>query len=451
MNLLSSLVEDPTSQLLTILFTTSLFAYAIFQLLIHVRREYRGDKEHRHRRAELSPKAAVATLLPCLNNDRRDIKVSYLHVLIPCHVSSDRRVATFLRCAKSIMNQLNAPDFVVFVGLSGPKCYRNIVRKALAHVSKNSRPTITWYLQDAQVEVRPQMEHLRHLLECSRRINPRALLAFVDNDDMCHPTRFATMYNLYQCARIPTNGVLSVPCKLLLDYNMTPEEGEYEKYVDPQNPYSFNHWKKFPKLQRKVELARNSRAYDMDAEEYFDYLVPSAVLHKFFDMTPVAVASHRFCDLRLYQMLRYHDNVQTADVRDMWLLAHYKVTRDEKYRSFDNHGRGMGDQGGDQISFSTDVASAQADQRLAQRFSRLSPGQMGMCRAHLESIIIQYMGWNESELQEGKRQKVAELNDLHEMGLGDALWDECHAHIRSLFDDKIPALPESAWKDLIQW
>ena len=74
-----------------------------------------------------------------------------------------------------------------------------------------------------------------------------------------------------------------------------------------------------------------------------------------------------------------------------------------------------------------------------------------MCRAHLESIIIQYMGWNQSELNEGKRQKVAELNQLHGTGFGDALWDECYGHIRSLFDDKALALPENTWKDLIHW
>lgn len=390
-----------------------------------------------------------ATRLPGRNGD--DDTVSPLHVLIPCHVSSPRRITTFLRCAKSIVYQVGNPHTSVLVGLSGPKECRDLICSALEKISENSPESIVWYLKDDELEARPQMEHIRHLLADSRRLNPDALLSFVDNDDMCHPTRFGAMYNSYQNAPLPVNGVFCLPCKLLLDESMTPEEGEYEKYVDLESRCDFNHWKKFSELRKKVRLATNTTANDLDAEEYFDYLVPSVVLQAFFDMTPVAVSSHRFCDLRLYTMLRYHDQLQAVDQGDTWLLAHYKISLDEKYRIFDNHGSaGMGGQAGDQISLSTEVTSA--DRRLARRFrDRLSSHQVAMCRGHVESVILSITwGRDHFELEEAKQEKVAELSQRYGRGFGDALWQECSQQIHSLFDSGSLTRAERTWKTLIQ-
>lgn len=44
-----------------------------------------------------------------------------VHILVPCHIASPRRLVTFMRCAKSVAHQ-TVGGFCVFVGLSGPRC-----------------------------------------------------------------------------------------------------------------------------------------------------------------------------------------------------------------------------------------------------------------------------------------------------------------------------------------
>lgn len=257
-------------------------------------------------------------------------KPAPIHVLIPCHVSTRRRLVTFMRCAKSVVNQEHN-DYSVLIGLSGPAQFRSLTFNFLTLLA--TKTDIRLYIQHDDCESKPQMEHLRHLVRDSLTLNRTALLMFVDNDDMFHPMRITYFYQAYQDNYLSEGTApLSFPCKLLLDSNMTAEEGAYEKFVDMKNVDEFNHWKKHCATSKKVTFASNKTVADLDAQEYFDFIVPSLVMEKFFDLTPVKVSSHRFCDLRLFQILEHLCTLEPPDAPDVWLLAHYKVPLEENIK-----------------------------------------------------------------------------------------------------------------------
>lgn len=267
---------------------------------------------------------------------------------------------------------------------------------------------------------------------------------FVDNDDMCHPLRFFYFLSNAQKSHILP---LSIPCKLLLDENLTPSQGRIENFVKPDDPFEFNLWKKKRFLARNVTVVSNSKAVEMDAEEYFDFIVPSCLLEKFFRLTPLQVSSHKFSDLRLWAVLEHMCPLRTDGLpEDAWLLAHYKISEDSKRATFDNKGKRVESvQSVDMISMSDNKAGA-ADVSLSERFPPLTPEQVSMCRAHIESVVIQSVGWNEQELEHCRVVKVKELNRSHGTGFGDQLWDECLEQILSLFDTATLEASKDAWK-----
>lgn len=299
------------------------------------------------------------------------------------------------------------------------------------------------------------MEHLRVLLSASLELNDKALLSFVDNDDMCHPVRFFSLLQGYRQFRAQSgdeDAAISIPSKLLLDTSMTLAEGNYEKFVDMKNLTDYTHWRKHPPTARKVTMVNEDTAEDLDAEEYFDYLVPSAILKKFFDLTPVAVTSHKFSDLRLYSTLAhvFPFDMGSTDP-DIWLLAHYKLPMDEKRKAFDNNGGLVGSyasragHSNDQASFGTFAASAE-DVALSERFGRITPSQVSMCRSHIESVAIQYIGWNDKLLDHARTVKIVELSDSHGPGFGEALWEECETALTRLFGAESLEMSKGAWK-----
>ena len=93
---------------------------------------------------------------------------------------------------------------------------------------------------------------------------------------------------------------------------------------------------------------------------------------------------------------------------------------------------------------------SEQDVALSKRFPKLSPGQIALCRGHLESIAIQYIGWDDKELQEARCAKVAELNRTHGSGLAEPLWQEVIDHLESLFQGNEIRQNVGAWQSLIQ-
>ena len=69
-----------------------------------------------------------------------------------------------------------------------------------------------------------------------------------------------------------------------------------------------------------------------------------------------------------------------------------------------------------------------------------------MCRAHIESIIISFVGWNEDKLERARTEKIFELNRSHGPGFGEALWGECLSTLLALFDKTTLEASKGAWE-----
>ena len=270
---------------------------------------------------------------------------------------------------------------------------------------------------------------------------------------MCHPLRFHLMVDAYKSLPVPyttASSTIAMPCKLLLDPSITLAEGKLENYVNMDHPQDFGRWKKNSFARKKIELATNNQARYKDCEEYFDFIVPTHVLKKFFDLNPTAVTSHKYCDLRLFQILYELVPIEIGDrVPGMWLLAHYKIPMDEMKDAFnrggerDNTGRLV--QSVDQNSFMIET-QVSADRSLSEKYPHLSPGQVSMCRSHLESVIISYIGWNEDMLSKAYKERITHLDEHHGPGFGEDLWQEVHSSMVALFPPEILDVSKNAWK-----
>jgi hypothetical protein len=346
---------------------------------------------------------------------RGKAELKSLHLLVPCHIDSDRRLCLFMRSAKSICYQTSS-DFSVFVGLSGPDYFRQNAAFYLSVLVTKCNASIRWYLQDDEVPKRSQIEHIRHLVENgSCLINPDALISFLDNDDMCHPCRIFSLLSVYSnMPDFASGGTLGIPCKLLLDSSVTSEEGQLEHFINLKQPTDYCHWEFCSAAEAgKVQLVTNSQAKVMDAEEYFDFIVPTTVMKKFFALTPPKVADHRFCDLRLFQVLSYLQPIELDDVFERWMVAHYKIPEDEMRKCFDNHG---------QLTSHSIHAPDQA------------------------SAFDSKNTWKEMELEKARVIKVSELNQLYGKGFGDNLWEECCTSMLTLFDSETLEASKDTWE-----
>ena len=379
-------------------------------------------------------------------SDNQPNKSSF-HVLIPCHVDSKRRLVTFARCVKSVRLQ-QFQNFAVMIGLSGSAAFREQTMSFLALVASQAKNAF-WFLQDDQVDQRMQMEHVYQLFtRVSQPLNPQALMTFLDNDDMFHPMRLQFMDQMYQTFPFRGTSPMAIPCKLTLDPTLTPDECALEKLINIHDPMDFDFWttSQEPNVSSKIHFVSNSQADELDASEYFDYVVPSAMLARFLRLTPEAVRCHRFCDVRLWKILDYMSPMEAADIPGVWLLAHFKVPLEEKHHTFDRHGqRSMGE---DQLSFQSETVT-DIDIHLSESFplAKISPPQVAMSRMYVESVILQYIGWNEEEMiQQVQPGLLQEVTELRGPGFGEALWDACERQVRSLFDEETMEASRNAWE-----
>jgi hypothetical protein len=368
-----------------------------------------------------------------------------VHVLVPGHVDSERRVCLFLRCAQSISHQQTHSEFAVFIGLSGPTKHRESmlnILMAIASQAENSR----WYVQDTGLDARPQMEHIRQLVDVSAKINPNANLMFMDNDDMMHPLRIVVFLEGKRNLELPKECPFALGGKLLLNEHVSPEEGQLGRLI--VNTQDFDFWKMDPSLKGKVQWAPGSKCGEMDAEEYFDWMVPTALMQKFFSLNPVHATSSKYCDLRLLAILNKLSPIEVVDVPHYpWLMVHYKASEECKRDMFDNHGVAHGNHASDQVSM-TIVKPSEKDKKLAQKYP-LSKVQVAICRDHFESIIIQYYGWDEEKLALARRDKIKEVNTIHGSGFGEELWAQVEAKVGSYFNKQILEESKGAWKCII--
>ena len=360
-----------------------------------------------------------------------------IHLLIPSHVGSESRLQTFKRCASSVVNQTYS-NYEVFLSISGLEKYR---KKSINFVT--SQKTKPWNIHDTGKQQLSQMEHLRKLLQISYERDPQAFLMFLDNDDMMHPMRLMAFNDASSSLDLPDNMPFTIPCKLIIssETTTTAPNATMDSFIS--SPRDFDQWKRNSKLRRKnVQLIPSSRCDDMDCNEYFDYIVPTSVMVKFFNENPVGITSHKFCDLILYRVLADLFPYEAQDHPSYpWLLIHYKVSEDAKKHTFDNHGRRDKKKKGkchsiDQASFGGEFKPSDRDVNLARKYHRISPGQVAMCRGHLESLVITYIGRDNWTLNDVKRQKTIELNGLYGYGLGNELWAQAHEDMFKLTGGK---------------
>eukprot|EP00554_Chaetoceros_debilis_P013149 CAMPEP_0194127510 /NCGR_PEP_ID=MMETSP0150-20130528/60559_1 /TAXON_ID=122233 /ORGANISM="Chaetoceros debilis, Strain MM31A-1" /LENGTH=420 /DNA_ID=CAMNT_0038821435 /DNA_START=107 /DNA_END=1366 /DNA_ORIENTATION=- len=327
---------------------------------------------------------------------------SGVHILIPCHVDSEQIAVLFLRCIQSVADQQVNSEFRVFVGLSGPQKHRDSCLNIISAISSqqtNSR----WYVEDTGEETRAEFEHLRHLVDLSTSVDAEAQLLLMNNVALMHPLRTIVFVEGKKNLGIPKECPFPLSCKLLLGGNITAEEGQMGRLITESK--DFNFWQVDPSLKDKIEWVSNSRSKNMEADEYFDYLIPTSVMMKFFRLNPKGVTSSKFCGLRLLAILQ---KIAPVDAVDMpiypWLLAQYKIGTKRKLEEILTASSDDNDNNDDAATSHSD-----SDKELAERHS-LSPIQLVQCREHLESILIGYYQWNEEELLHAREKKLVVLN-----------------------------------------
>lgn len=363
-----------------------------------------------------------------------------VHILVPCHVASFRRLALFIRCARSVASQ-TVGGFSVFVGLSGPDEFRSRATAALT-VLASKCPNSRWILQDDAVEARAQFQHLRHLLALSDQESAEsaeAWLMFLDNDDMFHPRRVETFQAIILDPDRPP-GPFSVPCKLLLDDTVGVDEGTMDKLIS--SGQDFDKWRSDEALSRKLTVAGAENVEALDAEEYFDFCVPASVLRNFMELTPVEITSSPWCDLRFAAALEHFCALEPIDVEGLpWLLAHHKTRMCAKKIAFDN---AEGLHTFDQASMMAPQTTHDAE--LAAKYRCLQPGQVAMCRGRIESTVIQYCTWCPEGAAKLRRRAVGELDSAYGKGLGDELWECATATFEGHFSRSLTERNRAWWQ-----
>ena len=58
-----------------------------------------------------------------------------VHIIIPCHVYSEKIAVLFLRCIQSVADQQANSEFRVFIGLSGPQKHRDSCLNIISTIS----------------------------------------------------------------------------------------------------------------------------------------------------------------------------------------------------------------------------------------------------------------------------------------------------------------------------
>jgi len=369
------------------------------------------------------------------------------HVLIPCHGTHTRRLDAFMHCIKSVASQQFPDDFDVFIGLSGSEEFRVEALKFISMVASKCVQS-HWHVYDTGLSQRSQMEHFRYLLEdLSVPLDPSAMLMFLDSDDMFHPLRLIFFHQAKNAMGIPDDAPLPISCKLVFSSEtMGPYQGRMENFIS--GPNDFFKWKRDSTLRRIIQLVPTSRCEDEDCEEYFDFMVPTHILQKFFWLNPPDITCHKYCDLRLLAVLK---TVAPIEVRDSpaapWLLAHYKASIKSMKTAFDNHGVFVS-QSFDHLSTQIDKPSQQ-DIVLAATNRKLSPRQLRMRRLYVESILIQYLGWDEKKTAVMRRIESQHLNKLYGRGFGTTFVKEVEAELWKSLGKYTSTESNGAWKPLL--
>jgi len=224
-----------------------------------------------------------------------------------------------------------------------------------------------------------------------------------------------------------------------------PDQGRMENFIS--GTYDFSKWKKDSSLRRIIQLIPTSRCEDMDCDEYFDFMVPTHILQKFFRLNPPDITCHKYCDLRLLAVLKTLAPIEVEDSPAApWLLAHYKTSIESMKTAFDNHGVFIS-QSVDQMSTQIEKPSQQ-DIVLAATNRNLNPTQVRMCRLHAESMLIQFIGWDDMQADAARRDETQCLERLYGREFATALVKEVEAELWKCLGKYASTQSKGAWKPL---
>lgn len=346
-----------------------------------------------------------------------------IHVLIPSHVDSEETGVLFLRCIESVADQRTMSKFRVFISLSGEEKHRDSMLRVIitfASQNENSR----WYVQDSGLDEKPKFEHLRSLVELSASVDPNAQLMFVNNVDMMHPLRIVVFQEGKKDVGLPRECPFRLSGKLLLNEKVTAIEGQLGRLIS--NTQDFDLWKQDGELNPKIQLATNSKCKELDAEEFFDFMVPTAIMEKFFRLNPEYVSTSRYCDKRLMAILKFVGPIEVADIPQYpWLIACYKSTVDN------NNVHKANDK----------------DKKLAQKYD-IPKADIAKIRTDIEALMMQHFGWNDYMYKKLMKQKIKDLNKLYSSGFGEDLWAQVLAKVESYFNKAVLEESKDAWECL---
>lgn len=151
---------------------------------------------------------------------------------------------------------------------------------------------------------------------------------FLDNDDdLYHPFWVHFLQDIIASRKHEDNVVdKAFYCcgKLLIDVvKVNAEFGEggydviqYDQFVTYDD-----------RLNGLFDVAASAKENEeMDVKEYFDFCVKTEILQQFLDVTPDAILSHPFCDVRFADSLSHPRTAWHYDhpVQE-WLLMHYSI------------------------------------------------------------------------------------------------------------------------------
>jgi len=362
-----------------------------------------------------------------------------LHLLVASHLQKERDLTLLLRGVQSLLQQTD-PNFCVFLSISGSSLLEPATDVLQALLSQQQAGE--WFLVPAQQQedsnyspddTNTSFQHLKQLHTISRQVNSKAWILFLKQTDLYHPKRVEAFQKVLQDPMTEDRMPFALSKKLLVGELKSTGEGQLRDFI--HSNADFSKWKTVPTLNRNVTLSQES-----DANEFFDYCVPSFTLTRFFKVTPFCILTNANCDLRLAAML---DDL--ADLEPLsqypWLLIHYSCTRGRATTSiestFNRHDWLTGVKILDDPTLSMQQIVEQLtdfDRHVSSTdYPALSPTQVALCRRHLESIMLRYCYWNEPVLEDFEIRVIRQIDMYHGRGLGKLVWKHCLEKVRSCF------------------
>lgn len=250
------------------------------------------------------------------------------HLLLPCHVDSERRCAQFRQCVRSLSNQVGRCR--IFVHVSGPPQFRDnaldTLRMAAVCVGGKGGRHHQWIVSEDEtggfdnnnsMNEAQQYQRWESLLSASMDIQPNAWLMFLENCDMYHPLRVQFFHENIKNMRehFRDEKVFSTGGKILVRKLGTEDALPVELFLNGDDS-----------LRDVAEIASTPEGGRGDTLEYFDYCVQSYFFREFLESKKNVPWSHQpTCNRRFLDALTKVAPTppHLRHTHQNWLYVHY--------------------------------------------------------------------------------------------------------------------------------